>query len=191
VGQLQDCGPLTELALKAPWIPARPAAVRFNRILHAGGEPQNWLTYSGTKLGQRYSALAQVTPENVSRLELAWVWQAQSEEKFEATPLVVDGILFTVEPPNTVVALDAATGGVLWKRTHIPPPETQTCCGGENRGVAILGDRLFLGTLDAHLLAIEARTGNLICDTTVAQALDPFCKGSCYAAHLIGGLYTF
>src|SRR5215471_10488750 len=69
-------GPVTELADKAPWIPARPAPVPFDRILHADDEPQNWLTYSGTLLGLRYSALTQVTPENVSRLELAWVWQA-------------------------------------------------------------------------------------------------------------------
>ena len=74
--------------------------VTFDRILHAREEPQNWLTYSGTVLGQRYTPLAQVTPANVKNLELQWVFQARSLEKFEATPLVVDGVLYTVQAPN-------------------------------------------------------------------------------------------
>ena len=76
-------------------------------------EPQNWLTYSGTLSNQRYSPLDQITPANVKNLELQWVWQARSLEKFEATPLVVDGVLYTVQAPNDVVALDAATGRVV------------------------------------------------------------------------------
>ena len=145
-------------------------AVTFERILHPEREPQNWLTYSGSVGGERYTPLTQITPVNVDKLELAWAWQAQSQEKFEATPLVVDGILYTVEPPNTVVALDAATGSLLWKCAYTPPPTTFVCCGGVNRGLAILDDTLFLGTLDAHLLAINARTGKPIWDTTVADA---------------------
>src|SRR3984885_6980500 len=85
------------------------AQVTFDRILNANKEPQNWLTYSGTLLGQRHSLLTQITPENVKNLEQQWVWQARSLEKFEATPLVVDGVLYTVQAPNDVVALDAAT----------------------------------------------------------------------------------
>ena len=74
--------------------------VTFDRILHADREPQNWLTYSGTVNGQRYSPLTQITPANVKNLELQWVWQAKSTEKFETTALVVDGVLYTIEAPE-------------------------------------------------------------------------------------------
>src|SRR6266581_743490 len=86
------------------------AQVSFDRLLNADKEPHNWLTYSGSVMSQRYSALGQITPQNVKNLELQWVFQARSLEKFEATPLVVDGVMYTVQAPNDVVALDAATG---------------------------------------------------------------------------------
>src|SRR5262249_38602397 len=84
--------------------------VTFDRILHADKEPQNWLSYSGTPLNQRYSGLTQITPANVKNLQLQWIWQARSLEKFETTALVVNGVLYTVQAPNDVVALDAETG---------------------------------------------------------------------------------
>src|SRR5215510_9484413 len=88
--------------------------VTFDRLLHADREPQNWLTYSGDLAGRRYSLLTEITPANVRNLELQWVFQtrgpAEPTEKFEATPLVVDGVMYTVLAPNHVVALDAATG---------------------------------------------------------------------------------
>ena len=93
---------------------AAQSPVTFDRILNADKEPQNWLTYSGSLMSQRHSPLTQITPENVKNLELQWVFQARSLEKFEATPLVVDGIMYTVQAPNDVVALDAATGRVFW-----------------------------------------------------------------------------
>jgi alcohol dehydrogenase (cytochrome c) len=86
------------------------AQVSFERILGADKEPQNWLTYSGTMMSQRHTPLTQINPQNVKNLELQWVFQARSLEKFEATPLVVDGIMYTVQAPNDVVALDAVTG---------------------------------------------------------------------------------
>jgi alcohol dehydrogenase (cytochrome c) len=161
----------------------RPPAITFDRILHAGGEPQNWLTYSGNVQGQRHSPLTQITPDNVKRLELAWIWQAQSPGQFQATPLVVNGILYTVQAPNDVVALDAVTGRALWTFPYAPSPKARASGGGgsPNRGLAILGDTLFIGTLDAHLLAIDANTGKLIWNTTVADAADPACQGRlCY-----------
>jgi hypothetical protein len=161
----------------------RPPAIAFDRILHAGGEPQNWITYSGNVQGQRHSPLTQITPDNVKRLELAWIWQAQSPGQFQATPLVVNGILYTVQAPNDVVALDAVTGRALWTFPYAPSPKARASGGGgsPNRGLAILGDTLFIGTLDAHLLAIDANTGKLIWNTTVADAADPACQGRlCY-----------
>jgi alcohol dehydrogenase (cytochrome c) len=144
--------------------------VSFDRLLHAPQEPQNWLTYSGTNMSQRHSALNQITVENVKNLELQWVWQAQSLEKAEATPLVVDGVMYTIQNPNDVVALDAATGRIFWTYSYTPSPQARPCCGRINRGLAILGDTLFMGTIDAHLIAIDAKNGKPIWDTTVARA---------------------
>jgi alcohol dehydrogenase (cytochrome c) len=149
---------------------ALEAQVTFERILNAEREPQNWLSYSGTVDNQRYSLLEQINARTVDELELQWVWQARSLEKFEATALVVDGILYTVQAPNDVVALDAATGRVFWTYHHEPAPEARTCCGRVNRGLAILGDTLYMGTVDAHLLAIDAKSGKLLWDSVVADA---------------------
>jgi alcohol dehydrogenase (cytochrome c) len=146
------------------------AQVSFDRILKAGQEPQNWLTYSGTVTSHRHSLLTQITPENVKNLELQWVFQARSLEKFEATPLVVDGVMYTVQAPNDVVALDATTGRIFWIYSYRPAPEARPCCGRVNRGLAILGDTLFMATIDAHVIALDAKSGGLIWNTTVAKA---------------------
>src|SRR5437879_13322295 len=143
--------------------------VSFDRILRASQEPQNWLTYSGTTLSQRYTTLNQITPANVKNLELQWIFQAHSFEKFEATPLVVDGVMYTVQAPNDVVALDAATGRVFWTYSY-SPKRARPCCGRLNRGLAILGDTLFMGTIDADRVAIDAKSGHMVWDTTVARA---------------------
>jgi glucose dehydrogenase len=155
------------LAAAAPRVNAQ---VTFDRILHAEREPANWLSYSGTLSNQRYSRLDQITAANAKNLELEWLWQAHSLEKFEATPLVVDGVLYTVQAPNEVVALDAATGRVFWTFPYEPAANARTCCGRVNRGLAILGDTLFMGTIDAHLLAIDAKAGTLRWDATVADS---------------------
>ena len=105
----------------------------------------------------------------MDKLELQWVFQAKSLEKFEATPLVVNGVLYTVQPPDDVFALDAATGRIFWTFAYNPSPKSRTCCGRVNRGLAILGDTLFLGTIDAHLIALDAKTGQVIWNTTVAD----------------------
>ena len=152
------------------WGPNLQGQVSFDRLLHAGQEPQNWLTYSGSFLSQRYSPLTQVTPDNVKNLELQWVYQSRSLEKFEATALVVDGVLYTVQAPNDVIALDAATGRVFWTYPYTPSKDARPCCGRINRGLAILGDTLFMGTIDAHLIAIDAKNGKPLWNTTVAPA---------------------
>jgi len=144
--------------------------VSFDRIVRADKEPQNWLTYSGTMLSQRHSQLTQITPANAKDLQLQWVYQARSLEKFEATPIVVDGIMYTVQAPNDVIAMDAVTGRVYWTYSHAPSADARPCCGRINRGVAILGDTLFMGTIDAHLLAIDAKNGKLLWNTTVGKA---------------------
>jgi alcohol dehydrogenase (cytochrome c) len=143
--------------------------VSFGRLVRAESEPQNWLTYNGNLHGTHHSGLTQITTLNVSTLDLKWVSQAQSLEKFEATPLVADGVMYVSEPPNTVVALDTRTGRPYWIYDHPMPETTYVCCGNINRGVAILDNTLFLGTLDAHLVALDASTGRKKWETKVAE----------------------
>ncbi len=145
------------------------AEVTSERLLGARQEPQNWLTYSGDYNGQRHSPLSAITPENAKNLELQWVFQARSLEKFEATPLVVDGIMYTVQAPNDIVAIDAVTGRVFWIYQYRPSPAARPCCGRVNRGVAILGDTLYMATIDAHLIAIDTKNGGLIWNIPVAS----------------------
>ena len=145
------------------------AQVTFDRLLNADQEPHNWLTYSGTHSSERHSRLDQITVANVGDLELQWVFQAQSLQVFETTPLVVDGIMYLTEAPNTVVALDAAVGRVFWIYTHTPSSESRPCCGQVNRGLAILGDTLFMATIDAQLIAIDAVNGRPVWQTSVAD----------------------
>jgi alcohol dehydrogenase (cytochrome c) len=150
------------------------AQVSFDRVLHADREPQNWLSYSATPLNQRYSGLTQITNTNVRNLQQQWVWQTRSLEKFEATPLVVDGVMYTVQAPNDIVALDAATGRPFWTYNYTPAPEGRPCCGRVNRGVAILGDTLYMATIDAHLIAVDAKSGQPIWNTVVAKASERY-----------------
>jgi alcohol dehydrogenase (cytochrome c) len=145
------------------------AQVPYDRIVRSTQEPQNWLTHSGNYNSQRYSPLSQITPENVKNLELRWIFQARSLEKFEATPLVVDGIMYTVEAPNNIVALDAATGRVFWTFTYTPAETSRPCCGRVNRGLAILGDMLFMATIDARLIAVDAKSGKQLWNVPVAK----------------------
>jgi alcohol dehydrogenase (cytochrome c) len=146
-----------------------PPLVTSERLLRAAQEPHNWLTYNGTYQSTHYSSLTHVNARNVSSLELKWVWQTRSPEKFEATPLVVDGVLYVTEPPNTVVALDARSGRAFWIYRHPVPEATYVCCGNVNRGLALLGNTLYLGTLDARLIALDAATGRKKWDVKVAE----------------------
>src|SRR5215468_471870 len=137
------------------------AQVSFDRIIRSGQEPQNWLTHSGNYNSQRYSTLSQITPENAKNLELQWLFQARSLEKFEATPLVVDGIMYTVQAPNDIVALDAKNGRPLWN-TAVAKPEA-----GYAMTVAplVIKDKVIIGTaggefgIRGFIAAYDAKTG--------------------------------
>jgi alcohol dehydrogenase (cytochrome c) len=135
------------------------AQVSAERLGDSAREPQNWLTYNGSYASTHHSTLNQLRPDNVARLELKWVWQANSLEKLEATPLIVDGVMYLTDPPNDVVAVDARTGRAFWRYRHELPAGVVPCCGRINRGLAILGNTLYMGTLDGRLVAIDASTG--------------------------------
>jgi alcohol dehydrogenase (cytochrome c) len=144
--------------------------VTFDRLLKAKQEPHNWLTYGGDYTSMRHSELTQITPQNVRDIELKWVFQSRSLEKHEVTPLVVDGTMYTIQSPNDVIALNAATGKTIWSYGYKPAPEGRNCCGRLSRGVAILGDTLFLATLDANIVALDAKNGKELWKT---QGADP------------------
>ena len=160
---------LTRAVLVMLSMMALDAQVTVDRLLHADKEPQNWLSYSGTPLSQRYSTLAQVTPANVNNLQMQWAFQARSLESYEATPLVVDGTMYLTQAPNDVVALDAATGEIKWLYSYSPSKEARVCCGRVNRGVAILGNAVYMGTIDAHLIALNAKTGAVLWNKEIAK----------------------
>jgi len=133
--------------------------ITYDRLLNADKEPGNWLMYSHSYSGWRYSALDQITTQNVKNLGVKWLFQGRSQEKFETTPLVVDGIMYLTRPENDVFALDAETGRVMWTYSHKNPDRTYNCCGNVNRGLAIFGSTLFMNTLDMHLIALDAKSG--------------------------------
>ena len=145
------------------------AQVAYDRILRSADEPQNWLTYNGTYSSQRHSGLGQITAANVGDLESKWMLQNQVFGTWQSNPIVVDGIMYVTQRPNDVLAVDAVTGRVFWLYRHRPADNTRVCCGANNRGVAILDDKVFMGTLDARLIAIDATNGRLIWDSEVAD----------------------
>ncbi|HZM95380.1 MAG TPA: PQQ-dependent dehydrogenase, methanol/ethanol family [Vicinamibacterales bacterium] len=145
------------------------AQVTSDRLLKAADEPQNWITYSGGYAGHRHSQLTQITPANVKNLELKWILPNQVFGAWQSTPIVVDGIMYVTQRPNDVLAVDAKTGRVFWQYRYTVSPDARVCCGANNRGVAILGDTLYMGTLDAHLVAIDRTTGRSLWDVTVGD----------------------
>ena len=134
---------------------AAPAfgAVPDERILHADREPQNWLTYAGTYQSHRYSPLAQINRQNVAQLKTAWIYQIRQPGIIETSPLVADGVMYLTEPPSTVTALDTRSGRALWTWSpNIPRDVVIIGSPPINRGVALLGDMVFVGTVHGHLV---------------------------------------
>ena len=130
-----------------------------------------WLMFGGNYTNQRHSPLTQITPANVSRLAPQWVFQTDTAGRFETTPLVRDNVLYVTGPLNMAWAVDARTGREIWRyKRELPPTGGLTaCCGLVNKGFGVLGDRLFTTTLDAHLLALNMKTGAIVWDTTLAD----------------------
>lgn len=146
------------------------ASISYTDILAADREPQRWLTYSGSYNGQRFSSIDQITRSNAEKLRLRWMRQfTTSETLIETSPLIVDGYMFITAPPNRVEALNAKTGEQMWHYDRELPQKLSLCCGYVNRGLAILGSTLFFATLDAHLIALDMRTGAVSWDVAIAD----------------------
>ena len=146
------------------------AQVPYQRLLDAQSDHDNWLTYSGTYNGHRFSPLAEINTETVKDLVPKWIYQVKNPGIVETTPLVVDGVMYVTEPPSNVTALDAETGRTLWRWTR-PMPDDLIIIGFPrvNRGVAVLDDRVFVATLDGYLVALDASSGNVRWETHVAD----------------------
>ena len=169
---------LAQIALSANSSAQEPAAgtgapgfepVTWERLVNAADEPHNWLMYNGTLDSRRFSRLDQVDTANVADLELKWAYTIRQLDRTETTPLVVDGVMFITESPSNLTAVDATDGRPYWRYEHPLPDDLRICCGRNNRGVAILGETLYMSTLDAHLVAIDARSGSVVWDSEVAD----------------------
>jgi alcohol dehydrogenase (cytochrome c) len=163
------------MLLLLPVLAAASAAdVTYDRLLHTDREPQNWLHYSGNYSGTRYSPLTQINRSNVRNLQLKWSYHplyaknTNSQNKMENTPLVVDAVMYTGTALE-IVALDAVTGREYWKLNRALDPKAYYNAYEVNKGLAIAGSTLFWATVDCHLIAIDAKNGQIIWDQTLAD----------------------
>jgi alcohol dehydrogenase (cytochrome c) len=153
---------------------AASAEITNKDLLDGLANPARWLTHSGDYTGARFSPLTQITPANVAQLAPQWMFQTNVVNKFEATPIVVDGVLYVTGSLNHAWAIDGRTGRQIWHYQRSLPEGLKVCCGLVNRGFAVLGDRLFMNTLDAHFVALEMKTGKVIYDIEMAKVKDGF-----------------
>ena len=161
-----------ELSGRSGHAPPVVQSVDYERILNARSEPQNWLTYYGAYDGQRYSPLDQINTDNVKNLAPAWIFQAGSSGmiagastySFEASPIIVDGVMYVSGWDGWAWALDARTGSEIWRYKHATPYDISLCCGNVNRGMAVAKGKAFFVSPNAHLLALDAVTGERVWD---------------------------
>ncbi len=153
-----------------------PARIDQARLDAAASDADNWLTYGRTYAEQRYSELTQVNDGNIGQLGLAWAVELDTTRGQEATPIVVDGVMYTSTAWSKVLALDAATGRVLWQ--FDPHNEgakgAHACCDVVNRGVAVWKGRVFVGTIDGRLIALDARTGDKVWEVVTVDQKKPY-----------------
>ncbi len=157
---------------------AEPMAggVTYERLLRSADEPHNWLMYWGNYQGTHFSALKQIDVTNAGQLQAAWALPIPGDAILEATAIVADGVMYTTGAgnPALVTALDARTGRQLWMWTRQQKVRNPYEANRFNRGVAILGHRLFVGTLDAALVSLDARTGLPLWEVQVADTLEGY-----------------
>ncbi len=149
---------------------APTANVAVQEILEGlPADGSRWLTFGGDYANQRHSPLTQIAPDNVGRLVPRWTFQTAAIGNFETTPLMRDNVLYVTGPQNIAWAIDARTGRQIWRYRRELPSGLTACCGLVNKGFAMLDDKLFLATLDAHLIALDRRTGAVVWDATLGD----------------------
>ncbi len=135
----------------------------------AAGDGNNFLHTNGNYSQTRYYPNRQINVSNVQKLRPAWIFQTEVRDSLETSPIVVNGVMYVTTSFNHVYALDARTGEELWHFKHKMGPITVYCCGPNNRGVAVSGDMVYMATLDAKLLGLDAKTGKLVWETQIAD----------------------
>lgn len=160
----------------APATPDGPAAVDQARLLAAGKEPANWMTHGGTFDEKRYSALDQINASNAAQLGLAWSFEFDTNRGQEATPIVVDGVIYTSTAWSKVFAIDGRTGKEIWRFDPEVPGDhaVYACCDVVNRGVAVWKGKVFVGTIDGRLIAIDAKTGEQVWSVETTDSSQPY-----------------
>ena len=151
-------------------------SVDDERIVNADSEPGNWLAHGRTFDEQRFSPLDQITEENIQDLELAWYHDSGSKRGLEATPIVVDGMMFTSGAWSTVQAYNAKTGEQIWEYDPMVPKGwgKYACCDVVNRGVAVWKGKVYVGTIDGRLVALDAGTGEVAWDVMTIDQTRPY-----------------
>jgi PQQ-dependent dehydrogenase (methanol/ethanol family) len=155
-------------ATTGPGVP-KDVSVSQEMLSGAGGQGRNWLHTNGSYDQARYYPGKQINTGNVKNLKPVFVAQTAVIESMETAPIVVDGVMYLTTSFNHVYAVDAATGKEFWHYKHKMGPITTFCCGPNNRGVAISGGRVYMGTLDSKLVALDAKTGNVVWETQIAD----------------------
>jgi glucose dehydrogenase len=130
-------------------------------------DDKEWPVFGGNSLHQRHTLLTQITPTNVSDLEIAWQFNTGVKATFQATPIVRNGVMYISLPFNDVVALDAKSGKLLWRYEHDRIETREMCCGPANRGVAVSDGRVFMGSVDGRLIALATETGEKLWDKDI------------------------
>lgn len=146
--------------------------VTYEQLKEAGKDTSAWLSYGRDLMGQRYVELNQITPKNVNKLQPAWVFATGGENRgLQATPLIHNGVMYLSADGSRVFAIDARTGAKKWLWDPKIPRDVERvyCCGAINRGLAMLGDYVFIGTLDSRLVALKKDTGEVAWDTKVVD----------------------
>jgi PQQ-dependent dehydrogenase (methanol/ethanol family) len=165
-------GARAEEASPAPQAAARPAPaqnVTQEMLDRAAGDARNFLHTNGDYNQQRFHAANQITRSNVRRLRPAWIFQTEVKESLETSPIVVNNVMYVTTSFSHVYALNAQTGEEYWHYKHNMGPITTYCCGPNNRGVAVYGDKVYLATLDAKLVALDAKTGHVVWTQQIAD----------------------
>lgn len=150
--------------------------IDFVRLLKAAqSEPENWMTYGGGYDNQRHSLLREINTNTVKDLKPVWIKNLGIPHGFEATPLIVDGVMYVTTGGHTsIFAFDAKTGKEYWHYKHSVPEDVPACCDWVNRGAAVADGKVFFLSLDAQLHALNAQTGELLWKTSVADIRDAY-----------------
>jgi alcohol dehydrogenase (cytochrome c) len=136
---------------------------------NAGGDAKNFLATNGDYGQRRFYPGKQINTKNVKDLHVAWIFQTDVRESTETSPIIVDGVMYVTTSFDHVYALNAQTGEQLWHYKHDMGPITVYCCGPNNRGVAVYGDKVYVATLDAKLVALDAKTGKPVWSSQIAE----------------------